>query len=213
MEVNEQFDLPQQALTQRSETLCQLGDCHASLSQYQQAQEHYEQAANLSPDDAGPYIGLGVIAMQQGKLDDARIAFQVARRLDNKCAKAYCGLAMIFQQQQDFARAFEHYLKCLEFDGDNMTALLGLFQTSCQMGSFGKIIHYLEIYLNTHPADATVMFCLAALYDKEGKFAEARKLLIDVLAINPQNNDAANLLEEVEHKLLNAGRMGVPLNA
>jgi tetratricopeptide (TPR) repeat protein len=194
--VNEQHDS-----TQHYEVLQELGDCYTSVGNYTQAQQYYEKAAVLSPDEAGPYVGLGVVALQKNLLDDAEIAFRVACRLDANCAKAYAGFAMVAQQRADYKQAFEMYLKCLELDTDNLIALLGLFQTSCQMGSFAKVTHYLEVYLNMHPGDTSVMFPLAALYMKDGRFEQSKKLLTDILALDGDHKDAANLLEEAEHSL------------
>ncbi len=197
--VDEQHDS-----TQHYEVLQELGDCYASVGNYSQAQQYYEKAAVLSPDEAGPYVGLGVVALQKNLLDDAEIAFRVACRLNAKCAKAYAGFAMVAQQRADYKQAFEMYLKSLELDTDNLIALLGLFQTSCQMGSFGKVIHYLEMYLNMHPGDTSVMFPLAALYMKDGKFEESKNILLNLLSLDEKHKDAANLLEEVEHSLAQA---------
>ena len=192
--------------TQHYEVLQELGDCYSSVGDYAQAQKHYEKAAVLAPDEPGPYVGLGVAALQQNQLDDAEIAFRVACRLDANCAKAYAGLGLAAQQRADYKQAFEMYLKCLELDTDNMIALLGLFQTSCQMGSFAKVTHYLKVYLNTHPGDTSVMFPLAALYLKDGRLEESRKVLLDLLSLDKDHKDAANLLEEVEHSQAQASQ-------
>ena len=200
--VDEQHDS-----TQHYEVLQELGDCYASVGNYSQAQQYFEKAAVLSPDEADPYVGLGVVALQQNLLDDAEIAFRVACRLNANCAKAYAGFAMIAQQKADYKQAFEMYLKSLELDTDNLVALLGLFQASCQMGSFGKVIHYLEIYLNMHPGDTSVMFPLAALYMKDGKFEESKNILLNLLSLDENHKDAANLLEEVEHSLAQASQV------
>jgi tetratricopeptide (TPR) repeat protein len=197
--VDEQHDS-----TQHYEVLQELGDCYASVGNYSQAQQYYEKAAILSPDEADPYVGLGVVALQKNLLDDAEIAFRVACRLNSNCAKAYAGFAMIAQQRADYKQAFEMYLKSLELDTDNLVALLGLFQTSCQMGSFAKVIHYLEMYLNMHPGDTSVMFPLAALYMKDGKFEESKNILLNLLSLDENHKDAVNLLEEVEHSLAQA---------
>lgn len=189
--------------TQHYEALRELGDCYTSVGRYTQAQHCYEKAASLGPDEPGPYVGLGVAALQMGKLDDAEIAFRVAYRLDPKCAKACAGLAMVAQQQRDLSRAFDFYMKSLELDTDNIMALLGLFQVSCEMGSFAKVISYLEVYLSMHPGDTSVMFALAALYRKDGRLGYAQAMLLSLLTIEPANRDAANLLEEVEHSLAN----------
>jgi Flp pilus assembly protein TadD len=180
----------------------QLGDCHATIGNYAQAKRHYERAASLAPDEPRPYVGLGVVALLNNRMDDAEIAFRVACRLDPRCSKAYAGLALVEQQRGHFKTAFDLYLRSLELDTDDLTALLGLFQTSCQMGSFGKVIHYLQVYLDSHPADASVMFCLAALYMKDGHLEESRQVLLDLVAVDPENKDAANLLEEIEHSLV-----------
>ena len=186
---------------QHYEVLKELGDCYTSSGDYEKAKRCYEKASTLGPDEPGPYIGLGVIAFQNGLLDDAEIAFRVACRLDSKCAEGWSGLAMVEQKRGNCDRAFDLYLKCLELDTDNLTALLGLFQTSCRMGSFEKVIHYLEVYLDMHPADISVMYTLAALYMRDGRFDESKQILLNMLALEPTNKDAADLLEEVEHSL------------
>jgi len=191
----------EQDLTQHYEVLQELGDCYTSVGNGAQAQRCYEKAASLGPDEPGPYVGLGVVALQKNLLEDAEIAFRVACRLDANCAKAYAGLAMVAQQRADYKHAFEMYLKCLELDVDNLTALLGLFQTSCKMNSFAEVIHYLEVYLNMHPGDTSVMLSLSALYMKDGRFEQSKKILLDILTLDPPNKDAVNLLEEVEHSL------------
>ncbi len=201
----------QDDVNQHYEVLQELGDCYCSVGNYAQAQQSYEKAATLAPDESGPYVGLGVVALQRNLLDDAEVAFRVACRLDNNCAKAYAGLAMVAQQRADYEQAFKMYLKSLELDSDNLIALLGLFQASCRMGTFAKVIYYLEVYLNMHPGDTSVMFPLAALYMKDGRFEQAKKLLVDLLALDPDNKDAINLLEEAEHNLAQERQAGAQI--
>jgi tetratricopeptide (TPR) repeat protein len=201
MDITEKNVVEEHDSTQHYEVLQELGDCYASVGNYAQAQHCYEKATSMGPDEPGPYVGLGVIALQKNLLDEAEIAFRVACRLDGNCAKAYAGQAMVAQQRADYKQAFEMYLKCLELDTDNLIALLGLFQASCQMSSFTKVTHYLEVYLNMHPGDISVMFPLAALYMKDGRFEQSKKILSNILALDENHKDAANLLEEVEHSL------------
>jgi tetratricopeptide (TPR) repeat protein len=204
MDIIETNEIEQHKRTQHYEVLRELGDCYTSVGNYSQAHRCYEKAASLGPDEPGPYVGLGVAAMQCGKLEDAEIAFRVACRLDPDCAKAYAGMAMVAQQRGQHPESFDLYMKSLELDTDNITALLGLFQVSCEMGSFAKVIYYLEVYLEMHPGDTSVMFALAALYLKDGQVAQSRETLLSLLSLDPENRDAANLLEEVEHSLAGA---------
>jgi tetratricopeptide (TPR) repeat protein len=207
MDVKKNNGIDSHHCTQHYEVLQELGDCYTSIGDYEQAKHYYERAALLGPDEAGPYVGLGVVALQEDKLDDAEIAFKVACRLDNACDKAYTGLAMVAQQKKDYQQAFEMHMKSLELNCDNITALLGLFQTSCQMGSFAKVTHYLQVYLSMHPGDISVMFSLAALYMKDGRLEQSRQMLKDILTLAPSNRDAIDLLEEVERALSQMSQM------
>ena len=206
MDILKQTKIPETGWTQHYDVLKELGDCYVSVGEYEKARESYDKATVLAPDEAGPYIGFGVIAMQTAELADAETAFKVARRLNPQCSEAYCGLAMICQQRADAAGAFDMYLKSLEVDSDNLTALLGLFQSSCAMRSFSKVIYYLGLYLDAHPGDITVMFCLATLQLKDNQPHKAKELLLNILALDAGNTDAVNLLEEVEHTLAQKNR-------
>ncbi len=206
MDIMNTNEIEKHKLTQHYEVLRELGDCYTSVGNYSQAHRCYERAASLGPDEPGPYVGLGVAALQMGKLEDAEIAFRVACRLDVRCAKAYAGLAMVAQQRRDYPQSFDLYMKSLELDSDNITALLGLFQVSCAMGSFAKVIYYLQVYLDMHPGDVSVMFALSALYLKDGQTEQARDMLRNLLALEPGNQDAVNLLEEVEHTMAGVGQ-------
>ncbi len=187
-------DLDFQALQELAGNLLSVGDL-------EKAEKYYEKAAQLDADHATPYVGIGTIALHKNRLDEALLAFKVARRLDPNCCQAYEGLGKIALKNKNYETAIEMYLKCLELDTDNLNALLGLFQASSQMGSFAKIIHYLQVYLGMHPGDVAVMFSLATLYIKENRYEKSKKMLQDILAVCPDNKDAENLLEEVKHNL------------
>lgn len=189
---------------QHYEVLKELGDCHTALGHYDRARQCYEEAALLAPDKPGPAVGLGVIGLQTGNLDSADRAFGYALEIDPACAEAYSGRAMVCQHRGDHAGAFDLYLGCLDKDADNLVALLGLFQASCQMGSFAKVTRYLGVYLDRHPGDVSVLYCLATLQARDGRFQEAAEALDTILALEPDNAEAADLLKEIRRKQVGA---------
>ena len=180
--------------TQKYEVLRELGDCYTFTGDCSEAQRCYEKAASLWPDEPGPYVGLGVVAIQKGSLPDAEAAFRAACRLDPRCAKAYAGLAMVAQQQRDFPRALDLYVESLNLDDNDVTALLGLFQVSCEMNAFEESIRHLEAHLQVHPAEIPVMYALAVSYLKAGRSEQCKTTLLNLLALDPDNVEAANLL-------------------
>jgi tetratricopeptide (TPR) repeat protein len=204
MALTEEGFLIEEGLDQRYEVLKELGDCHTALANHDRARHCYAEASLLAPDKAGPHVGRGVVALQTGAISEAEEAFTEAVRVDPGCAEAYCGLAMLRQQLKQFASAFDLYLRCLEKNPDNLVALLGLFQSSCQMGTFSKVIHYLEIYLERHSGDVSVLFCLATLYARDNRLTEARTALDAILALDPGHAEASALRKDVVEKLARA---------
>ena len=184
--------------------LKRLGDCYAALRDHRRARQYYNEAACAAPEQSGPYVGLGVLSMQAQRLDEAERAFRIALRMQPDCPEALRGLAAVYHSTGRYPQAFQTYLKCLHHDPDNLLALLGLFQSSREMGTFAQIIHFLEVYLDKHPEDPAVRFCLASLYAREGRLPEARADLETVLAAQPDNAEAARLLDEVRRALHSA---------
>ena len=182
--------------------LIQMGDYYAVSSDRDLAERYYRAAGALSPTRPEPYVGLGGLALQTGQLEKARQFFETAVELHPDCGEACSGLAIIHQKRQDYSAAFEMHLKCLELDTDNLVALLGLFQTSCEMGTFSKIIHYLEVYLTRKPTDTSVLFCLATLYAREGRLCDARRVTLEILAHEPGKTGAAQLLTQLNDTLV-----------
>lgn len=178
------------------------GDALAASGEYEMARQCYNQAATHAPSQAGPYVGLGHVFIHTGRLDRAERAFSIAVRLQGDCAEAYDGLAMLHQHRREYSEAFDAYLKCLELNGDNLVALLGLYQTSCEMGTFERIIGYLERYLQAHPGDTSVLLCLGSLYTRQRRLGDASRALRQVLRAEPGQHEAAHLLAEVNSALL-----------
>ncbi len=69
MDITDKNVVEEHDSTQHYEVLQELGDCYTSVGNYAQAQHCYEKAASMGPDEPGPYVGLGVIALQKNLLD------------------------------------------------------------------------------------------------------------------------------------------------
>ena len=180
------------------------GDWCAETDNFERAEDCYRQAVSAAPGEPGPYIGLGFLALQFDQLDDAAKVFGTVMKLKSDCAEAHGCMAMVHQRRKEYPQASDMYVKCLQANPDNLVSLLGLFQTSRRMGSFSKVIHYLELFLEMHPDDTSMLFCLAALYARAGRLGEARQTLVRVVSIDPDKTEAVALLDKVHGAIINA---------
>ncbi|MCY2931664.1 MAG: tetratricopeptide repeat protein [Planctomycetota bacterium] len=189
-----------------------MGDCCTVAGDLGQAQHHYSQAIECQPERAEAYVGLGAVALAQARPRDAKRHFQLAVALNARCPEAYAGLALIYHDEQDYRAAFDMYLRCLDLNGDHLLALLGLFQVSCQMGTFEQIIRYLKLYLQHHGDDVAVLFCLATLHARGGALKAAREVALRVLALDPAHSEAIALLHRIQHAILQGFSQNPPQN-
>ena len=191
---------------QQYENLLEVANFYLNVGNYDLAQECYNRAGAVAPNESKPYLGLGAVALARGMLDEAEMAHEMAAWIDQDSSEAYCGLAMVHQRRGDLKAAYRMYSKSLKFDPANLTAILGLYCVSTEVGAFAKVIHYLQLYLQAHPHDTQVMFCLAVLFVRQQQFDKAEEILLNMLVSEPKDKRAANLLEELSHRRDEANR-------
>ncbi len=172
--------------------------CSASAAS-EHARQCYIKASMLAPDRGEPYVGLGIVSLQQNDLAGAQAAFETACRLDERCEGAFCGLGIVHQQKGNCQKALSMYSRCLELDGDDMTALLGLLEISHRTGDLDEIEYFLRRYLAHYRHDVAIMLCLASVHLQAEQFVAARQILTDVLVLDADNITAVDLIEELDH--------------
>jgi tetratricopeptide (TPR) repeat protein len=198
---------------QKYQLLCELGDAYADAERYDAAVSVLNEAIRQQPRFAEAHASMGMILLRQGDLKEAAREFDAAHASNPNNAVACRGMGMVSQRIGQYPRAFEMYLRALELDADDLLSLLGLFQTSCKMGTFSKITQYLETYLGNHPDDTSVIFCLATLYAKEGRLEDARDQLMTLLTVEPGKEEAIQMLEKVQQHIRKRAAADVPAKA
>lgn len=91
------------------------------------------------------------------------------------------------------------FSKCLDINGDDIAALLGLFRISARTGKTKRIKYYLRKYLNRHPHDIAIMLCLAGILITEDNYGTAYDVLTEILVLDSSNETAIDLMEELEN--------------
>ncbi|XP_050318645.1 mitochondrial import receptor subunit TOM70 [Bactrocera neohumeralis] len=87
----------------------------ADQQQFQQADQFYEKALKLAPENASLYVHRGVMLLQwKGDIDKAITLINQALEVDNKCLLAYETLGTIEVQRANLNRAVELFEKAIK---------------------------------------------------------------------------------------------------
>jgi tetratricopeptide (TPR) repeat protein len=91
----------------------------APRPRYAEAEEQYQLAAKIAPDDARAHAGLGNVYVDQGKFADAVAAYQQAIKVKPDYAGAYLPLAFSLARLNRYPEAIDVYQQTLKFDASS----------------------------------------------------------------------------------------------
>ena len=91
----------------------------APRPRYTEAEQQYKLAATEDPKDARAYAGLGNIYLDQGRFNDAVVAYREALKLTADYRPAYQPLAYSLVRLNRYPEAIETFKQALQYDPDN----------------------------------------------------------------------------------------------
>lgn len=117
--------------------LAKLGETYEIEGKFEDAAVAYQRAIDLKPDQAGYYNNLGNVLAKQGKIPEARDAYQKSATVDPaNAANAWRNLGIVLFQSGNYKDAVEPLKKSLELDPKNAqgwyvlgAVLVGLMET------------------------------------------------------------------------------------
>lgn len=180
----------------------ELGECYAHVGKSEEAVSHFEKALTYDSQSEKPYIGLGVVALQKEESLKAKDYFWKAAQLNPKSDKALSGLGMALSTNGSREEGFKRFQEALDLNPENLSALMGLLESAYVLNQLSIAERYLKKYLEFHVADLKVLYCLAGVYFKQGKYREAQDGLDKILIFEPENQDALYLRKLMEKETL-----------
>ena len=171
----------------------ELGECYLFMGDYDKAEEYYRKAAENNPDASAPFMGLATIAVQRAELDKALVLYQKAAQVE-ETDKALCGIGLVYMEQGKHEDAFTWFAKALDNTSNNIVALNCLVRESYQLNCIEAVLPYLVKAAETSPEFEAIQVTLAGCLMSLGRNAEAKGYLESVLARDPQNANARELI-------------------
>lgn len=112
-------------------------------SRWKEAEENYKKAIELNPQDAGAYHNLGLLFLKQGKIGDAKQAFENSAETDENYPNPLIGLAGIYKRKGNSEEAKKYADKAREIlkDGDfyNLACLNAILEEKAEALKYLKL--------------------------------------------------------------------------
>jgi tetratricopeptide (TPR) repeat protein len=93
-----------------------LGTIWLLKKDYVRARQRFAHVAAIAPENFGAHYNLGILAMREGRMDEAGRELQAAARADSGSAQAHAALGALYRAQGDLSRARDEFRQALAID-------------------------------------------------------------------------------------------------
>ncbi|MBD3184379.1 tetratricopeptide repeat protein [Candidatus Poribacteria bacterium] len=166
-----------------------LGDVYAWKKEDEKAIEEYQKAVELDPEDSYAFRGL-LSSKVKGRDSEAIISqlqkiLKIPSRRDNPHLHAL--LAQHLKREKRYEEAAEEFQEALKLQTNSIYFQTQLAFCYSKMKEYAKVVKLLEPIYKIRSRDPHIAGALAKSYEGLGRIDDARKLLIDILYIHPND--------------------------
>ncbi|MCB1057377.1 MAG: tetratricopeptide repeat protein [Acidobacteria bacterium] len=161
------------------------------------AVEEYEASLAAAPANASAYVQLGILLGQAGRLDEADAVFERGwKSVPASVEVAYNG-GLVRAMLGDTEGAVKRFERALTLDPGMLEARENLAGVLARAGRFDDAVEQYRRALEQSPDDLATRFLLARALVGAGETAAAEAELERILAAEPGQRDALDLLTEL----------------
>ncbi len=171
---------------------------------YDQAIQAYQKAADLSPDSAEAFVGLGDARQAKGEYDQAIAEYRKALQLEPENARVHFGLGKIyFNEKQLYHEAVAEYERAIQFDPKFLDAHLSLGEIYEEKGLYKEAIARYGHVLSLDPRHPGATYGLALAYEKVDvkRAIEQWERYIELASTLPSEKDWVDIAKKHLNKL------------
>ena len=162
-----------------------LGVVYFRLRKYADAIKIFEDGLKIR-DDGTLHNNIGFSYFKLGDMENAKISFEQAIRLNPSYHAAYFHLGELYEYQEKYDLAEENFKKAIEIkaDIDDYYLKLGMFLQ--KVGRYKEIISFLEELERKQPNNRVLINALGGAYFNLFDYENAAKSFRRTIEINPQ---------------------------
>lgn len=164
--------------------LCERASLEVDANATDAARVSFEEARQLAPDLADPWVGIGSLALHSGDALAAERAFRDALARE-KSARVWCGLGLALAAQGRGREALAPFESALDLEADRLAAVYGLVQAGFQCGELAIAERRVAAFVELHSGNLDLVFTLAGLRFQLGDHAGAREMVDRIELFKP----------------------------
>jgi Flp pilus assembly protein TadD/peroxiredoxin len=175
-----------------------LGMIAAQQGQPDEAIKNFEQSLQYRPTYAIALLNMGNLYRRQGVFDKAQDLLTRAHTIQPDDPEINYGLGMFYAQQGQVQQAFDYLEKAIELRPDYPEALNNLGVLFVRTQSFSKAEDQFKTCIRVAPGFDQSYLNLARLYIMRGDKEGARKVVQQLLTLQPENPGARQAMEVLQ---------------
>lgn len=168
---------------------------------YAEAERAYKKAAELNPNDARAYAGLGNVYFDQRMFPDAETNFQQATQLNNTDAEAFRYLAFTCIKTRKFPEAEAAARRAIELDPKDFYAYSAFGWSEFRLKKFPEAESAYRKAIELSPQTFGLYSDLGLFLAKQGRYQDALEPYRKALELNPTYAPALANYGVVQQKL------------
>jgi len=144
------------------------------------------------------YLEKAKSSMESGEIDKARIELKNVLQIDPKDSEAYYLLGKVYEQQNNYRKAFSYYLRSEELNPEFLKnqAQLGRFYLLLA-NDIEKTQEKIDLILLKEPNNSDGLLLKAAVMMKKNDKSEAISITKEILLQHPEHTETATLLASI----------------
>ncbi len=184
----------------RANVLLSRGSAHYELGDYHRARADYAAAIRLDPGSSAAHFNLGLAHEELGRRDLAADNYAAAIRADPNNADAFKNRGLIFLNSARYDGAVADFTRAHDLEPTKLIHLANRGMAYAHKNDAARAARDFSVVRRTEPSHLIVLHGEAVLAIKRGDLPEARSLLEQALAQQPDDRWAAWRLRKIRQK-------------
>lgn len=187
---------------QKKELYALLGDYHFQTGDFRRARDYFDRYLEFEPENAGIMFRKAMSWIREGEVERGiGILLEVAK-IKPDYSDCWLNLGALEKERGRTDRAIEYFSKVLEYEPENVDALYNIILTLEQAGDIEEADRRFRALIEKEPTSLKRRLKYSEFLARNRRYREAVEMLKNILAAEPDNRPAFELLMNIKKELL-----------